>query len=118
MAEEREDVYSKVVRAGKRTYFFDIRSTRGKDLFLTITESKKRLHEDGGISYEKHKVFLYKEDFEKFLDGLHHTLDELERIRETGELPPTQPAHAPEDGGDDRSTDGFKDINFDDLGKP
>ncbi len=60
MADEREDVYSKVVRAGKRTYFFDVRSTRGNDLFLTITESKKRLHEDGGTSYEKHKIFLYK----------------------------------------------------------
>ena len=82
MMEEREDVYSKVVRAGKRTYFFDVRSTRGNDLFLTVTESKKRTHEDGGVSYEKHKNFRYKEDFEKFMDELSHTLEELERIRE------------------------------------
>lgn len=119
MAEEREDVYSKVVRAGKRTYFFDVRSTRGNDLFLTITESKKRLHEDGGTSYEKHKIFLYKEDFGKFMDGLHHTLDELDRIRETGELPSARPSHeqGKEDGKDDGAS-GFKDIDFDDLGKP
>lgn len=118
MAEEREDVYSKVVRAGKRTYFFDVRSTRGNDLFLTITESKKRLHEDGGASYEKHKIFLYKEDFEKFMDGLHHTLDELERIRETGDLPAARATHDPENDGMEDGAGGFKDLDFDDLGKP
>lgn len=118
MAEEREDVYSKVVRAGKRTYFFDVRSTRGNDLFLTITESKKRTHDDGGVSYEKHKIFLYKEDFDKFMDGLNHTLEELERIRGTEEL------HAPDgpppndDNNEDEEKPGFKDIDFDDLGKP
>lgn len=118
MADDREDVYSKVVRAGKRTYFFDVRSTRGNDLFLTITESKKRLHEDGGTSYEKHKIFLYKEDFDKFMEGLNHTLDELERIRDRGGAPP--PAG---DGptGEDRPADeppNFSDLDFDDLGKP
>ncbi|MBL0046212.1 MAG: DUF3276 family protein [Flavobacteriales bacterium] len=70
MADDREDVFSKVVQAGKRTYFFDVKSTRGKDLFLTITESKKHTQEDGSAHYEKHKIFLYKEDFDKFLDGL------------------------------------------------
>ncbi len=118
MADEREDVYSKVVRAGKRTYFFDVRSTRGNDLFLTITESKKRLHEDGGTSYEKHKIFLYKEDFDKFMDGLHHTLEELERIREHGA--PPQPNPEPTAGSDEPSTGpgSFGDVEFDDLGKP
>ena len=116
MGDEREDVYSKVVRAGKRTYFFDVRSTRGNDLFLTITESKKRTHEDGGVSYEKHKIFLYKEDFEKFMEGLNHTLEELDRIRETGERP-VQEAPPPDDTGDDSPKPGFKDIDFDDLGK-
>lgn len=118
MADEREDVYSKVVRAGKRTYFFDVRSTRGNDLFLTITESKKRLHEDGSTSYEKHKIFLYKEDFDKFMDGLHHTLDELERIREHGA--PQQEPREPSLGGDEpsNSSSSFGDVDFDDLGKP
>ena len=75
MSDEREDVYSKPVRAGKRTYFFDVKSTRGRDLYLTITESKKHTHEDGSASYEKHKIFLYKEDFEKFSDGLVEAID-------------------------------------------
>ena len=116
--EDREDVYSKKVRAGKRTYFFDIRSTRGNDLFLTITESKKRTHEDGGVSYEKHKIFLFKEDFEKFMEGLNHTLDELERIRETGERPSPSGPSPTGDSDENEPKSGFTDIDFDDLGKP
>ncbi|MCL3782078.1 DUF3276 family protein [Prolixibacteraceae bacterium JC049] len=65
-----EEVFSKVVRAGKRTYFFDVKATRRGDYYLTITESKKRFDNDGRARYEKHKIFLYKEDFEKFADGL------------------------------------------------
>ena len=66
-----DDVFSKPVRAGKRTYFFDVKSTRGnKDFYLTITESKRRQEAGGGFSYDKHKIFLYKEDFEKFQEGL------------------------------------------------
>ena len=59
-----------MVRAGKRTYFFDVKATRKDDYYLTITESKKRLGKEGKIFYEKHKIFLYKEDFEKFAEGL------------------------------------------------
>src|SRR3954469_19096894 len=73
------DLFSKSVRAGKRTYFFDVKSTRGNDYYLTITESKKRFGQDGKFFYEKHKIFLYKEDFEKFLDGLNEA---VENIRE------------------------------------
>ncbi|MBR1872207.1 MAG: DUF3276 family protein [Bacteroidales bacterium] len=70
-----EDVYSKPVRAGKRTYFFDVKSTKtGDDFFLTITESKRRVEHDGRFSYDKHKIFLYKEDFEKFVEGLQEAL--------------------------------------------
>src|SRR5574344_1158776 len=66
-----EDVYSKPVRAGKRTYFFDVKSTRGNDdYYITITESKRRQEKDGTFTYDKHKIFLYKEDFDKFGDGL------------------------------------------------
>ena len=66
-----DDVYSKPVRAGKRTYFFDVKSTRGNnDFYLTITESKRRQERDGSFSYDKHKIFLYKEDFDKFAEGL------------------------------------------------
>jgi len=67
---DKEDIYSKVVRAGKRTYFFDVKATRRNDFYLTITESKKRLGKEGKVFYEKHKIFLYKEDFEKFAEGL------------------------------------------------
>lgn len=77
-----DEVYSKAVRAGKRTYFFDIKSTRGNDLYITITESKKRL--DEGAGYEKHKIFLYKEDFEKFREGLIDVLEKIEEISSGG----------------------------------
>lgn len=70
MESDREEIYSKAVRAGKRTYFFDVKATRNNDYYLTITESKKRFDNDGNQNFEKHKIFLYKEDFEKFSEGL------------------------------------------------
>lgn len=74
-----EDVYSKNVRAGKRTYFFDVKATRGNnDYYLTITESKRRQEGDGSFSYEKHKIFLYKEDFEKFQEGLAEVISHIQ----------------------------------------
>ncbi|MFA8299803.1 MAG: DUF3276 family protein [Hyphomicrobiales bacterium] len=73
--EKRPDVFSQVVRAGKRTYFFDVKATRAGDFFLTITESKKRYASNGAVSYKKHKIYLYKEDFEKFNIALKETLD-------------------------------------------
>lgn len=85
MNDDREDVFSKAVRAGKRTYFFDVKSTRGRDLYLTITESKKHTHEDGTAHYDKHKVFLYKEDFDKFMDGLTEAINEIDRLKGTGD---------------------------------
>jgi len=72
---EREEIFSKSVRAGKRTYFFDVKTTRRNDYYLTLTESKKRFNRDGRFYFEKHKIFLYKEDFEKFVDGLTETID-------------------------------------------
>lgn len=71
---EREEIFSKAVRAGKRTYFFDVKATRNQDYYLTITESKKRLDSDGHQNFEKHKIFLYKEDFEKFVEGLEDVI--------------------------------------------
>src|SRR6056297_2164721 len=71
----RDEIFSKVVRAGKRTYFLDVKTTRRNDYYLTITESKKRFNRDGKSYYEKHKVFLYKEDFDKFTDGLHAAIE-------------------------------------------
>ena len=66
----KEEVHTKIVRAGKRTYFFDVKATRKSDFYLTITESKKKIDKNGKLFYEKHKIFLYQEDFEKFMNGL------------------------------------------------
>ena len=74
-----QEIHSKVVRAGKRTYFFDVKTTRNDEYYLTITESKKRFSENGKFHFEKHKIFLYKEDFDKFSECLQ---DIIEYIRE------------------------------------
>jgi hypothetical protein len=79
---EREEVFSRKVRAGKRTYFFDVKATRSNDYYVTITESKKRL-EDG--VFIKHKIFLYKEDFEKFAEGLTETIEYIKSNQEVVE---------------------------------
>ncbi len=82
--QSRDEIYSQIVRAGKRTYFFDVKATRRNDYYLTITESKKRFGRDGKFFYEKHKLFLYKEDFDKFADSLK---DVIEYIREANPQP-------------------------------
>ena len=79
---EREEVFSKKVRAGKRTYFFDVKATRSNDYYVTVTESKKRL--EVGV-FIKHKIFLYKEDFEKFAEGLKETIDYIKANQEVVE---------------------------------
>ena len=73
---ERAEIYSQRVRAGKRTYFFDVKATRANDYYLTITESRRR-YKDDGFFYEKHKIFLYKEDFNKFVNALQETVDHV-----------------------------------------
>ncbi len=77
--ERATDIYSKRVKAGKRTYFFDVKSTRGSDFYLTITESKKRFR-DNGFYYEKHKIFLYKEDFGKFIESLEEAIAKIKEM--------------------------------------
>ena len=81
MSNEQNEMYSKVVRAGKRTYFFDIKATKGNDLYITLTESKKSFGEDGDGNYQKHKIFLYTEDFEKFREGLDDVLAKIEELK-------------------------------------
>lgn len=120
MADDREDVYSKIVRAGKRTYFFDVKSTRGRDLYLTITESKKHTNDDGSATYEKHKIFLYKEDFEKFLEGYRDAVAQIERLKSGGDLvqreePKREQPHGVEPGPVE-SGSRYTDVDFDDLG--
>jgi hypothetical protein len=72
---DNEEIFSKIVRAGRRTYFFDVRSTKADDYYITITESKKYTNEDGSFRFKKHKLFLYKEDFEEFRNALEETTD-------------------------------------------
>ncbi len=72
---EKGDIYSKSIRAGKRTYFFDVKATKNNEYYLTITESKKITDQEGQFFFEKHKIFLYKEDFEKFVDGMNETIE-------------------------------------------
>lgn len=84
--DERDEVYSKAVKAGKRTYFFDVKVTRNNDYYLTVTESKKKFDKDGNAEFEKHKIFLYKEDFEKFSEGLDETVAVIKAALE-GKLP-------------------------------
>lgn len=74
---DREEIYANAVRAGKRTYFFDVRATRAGDLYITITESKRQYNDDGTFQYKKHKIFLYKEDFEKFTDALTDSIKKV-----------------------------------------
>ncbi len=109
--ERREDVFSKAVRAGKRTYFFDVKSTKGGENFITITESKKMFNtQQGKFYFEKHKVFLYKEDFDKFSEGFQEV---LEFVRENqGEI-------KMEDESLETSNEkgASIDLNFEDLGK-
>ena len=88
----REEIYSKAVRAGKRTYFFDVKSTRRDEFYLTITESKKRFEPDGNFYFEKHKIFLYKEDFEKFTDGLQEVITYIDQNQVEEEYDSTSPA--------------------------
>ena len=73
--DSEEQIFSKVVRAGKRTYFFDVKATRGDDYFITITESRKFQNSNGSVSYSRNKMHLYKEDFAKFSEGLNEIVD-------------------------------------------
>lgn len=79
--EDEQEIYTKVVRAGKRTYFFDVKATKGDDYYLTITESRKKLGPNGEVNYEKHKVYLYKEDFIKFAEGLNETVGYIKNAK-------------------------------------
>jgi len=84
--ENRDELYSVRVRAGKRTYFFDVKETRGKDLYMTITESKRNFDNDGNVNYHKHKLFLYREDFEKFEDGFIDATDKIKELMASGDF--------------------------------
>jgi hypothetical protein len=110
---DREEIFSRSVRAGKRTYFFDVKATAGNEQYLTITESKRRFNnEQGKFVYEKHKLFLYREDFDKFFRGLNDTIEFI-RTGKVPEIPfeEQESAHSGEFKEERSSTD----ISFEDL---
>tara|TARA_B100001093_G_scaffold63427_2_gene53303 strand:+ start:230 stop:571 length:342 start_codon:yes stop_codon:yes gene_type:complete len=102
----RNEIFSKSVRAGKRTYFFDVKSTRSGDHYLTITESKKKYDQEGNFHFEKHKIFLYKEDFDKFKDGLIEVVDKVVSLNENNTKSET---------GESLQSKSFNDVEFEDL---
>ncbi len=123
---EKEEIFSKVLRAGRRTYFFDVRSTKAEDYYLTITESKKFTNDDGSFHYKKHKVYLYKEDFSEFKDILAEMTDyiinekgqeviserhqkDFKKDYDNNKVEPTKVVD------EEKSTESFTDIDFDDI---
>ena len=144
MADNRDEIYSKSLRAGRRTYFFDVRSTRADDFYLTITESKRDFNEDGSPFYKKHKIYLYKEDFQNFKDYLNELTDYIikergeeiislkdketpleeiktEEVKEKSPLdeePPTEEVkeEEEEEEEEEEATTDFTEVNFEDLG--
>ena len=131
MKMEREEIFSKVLRAGRRTYFFDVRSTKAGDYYLTLTESKKFTNEDGSFHYKKHKIYLYKEDFTEFSNILNEMTDYV--ISEKGEeviserhqkdfkkednkesTDEKNDENEKEDGSNESSNE-FTDVSFDDI---
>jgi hypothetical protein len=114
----KEEIFTKVVRAGKRTYFFDVKATRKDDYYLTITESKKRLGKEGKVFYEKHKIFLYKEDFEKFSEGLKDAVTYIGNGKEESAV--SEPVSFKKEVREENNTlttEEFSNIEFEDLGK-
>ena len=112
-----EEIFTKVVRAGKRTYFFDVKATRKEDYYLTITESKKRLGKEGKVFYEKHKIFLYKEDFEKFTEGLKDAVDYIDNNSPLITIPEAMPVDEVLEEKAVHSAVEFTNVEFEDLGK-
>lgn len=105
----KEEIFSKVVRAGKRTYFFDVKETRSGKYYIAITESIRRMDEENDkFVYTKHKIFLYKEDFEKFVDALNSTMDYVH------ENHPPEEERGSSDSDEGKSS-GFADLNYEDL---
>ena len=120
---EQEEIFSQTMRAGRRTYFFDVRETKAGDYYLTITESKKFSNDDGSFHFKKHKIYLYKEDFSEFKASIDRATDFI--LKEKGEeviserhqkdyVKPSQEKEA-SDSIEDATPENFTDVNFDDI---
>jgi len=120
---EQEEIFSQTMRAGRRTYFFDVRETKAGDYYLTVTESKKFTNDDGSFHFKKHKIYLYKEDFSEFMASLNRATDFI--IKEKGDevisdrhqkdfVKPSEQNDTP-DSIDDAAPENFTDVNFEDI---
>jgi hypothetical protein len=115
---EQEEIFSQVLRAGRRTYFFDVRATKADDYYLTVTESKKFTHDDGSFHYQKHKIYLYKEDFTDFQEMLGKATDYIlnEKGSEVISERHQKDFKKEEESQDEtKSAESFTDISFDDI---
>jgi len=118
---EQEEIFSQVLRAGRRTYFFDVRATKAEDYYLTVTESKKFTHDDGSFHYKKHKIYLYKEDFTEFNEMLKAATDYIlnekgdEVISERHQKDFKRPSDETEEQEESASSGSFTDVNFEDI---
>lgn len=125
---EQEEIFSQVLRAGRRTYFFDVRETKAGDYYLTITESKKFTHDDGSFHYKKHKIYLYKEDFSEFSEILNKATDFIvnekgqEVISERHQKDYHKPSEIESNGSEtngsetnNTSAENFTDLSFEDI---
>jgi len=120
---EQEEIFSKVLRAGRRTYFFDVRATKAEDYYLTITESKKFTNDDGSFHYKKHKIYLYKEDFSEFREILVEMTDyiisekgdEVISERHQKDFKKEYDTDKTASDNEDASPESFTDVSFDDI---
>jgi hypothetical protein len=118
---DQEEIHSKVLRAGRRTYFFDVRSTKAGDYYLTITESKKFTHDDGSFHYKKHKIYLYKEDFDAFKENVEEMMDFIinekgtEVISERHQKDFKKEEEEVKTEIEDKPSGSFTDVSFDDI---
>jgi hypothetical protein len=115
---EQEEIFSQVLRAGRRTYFFDVRATKADDYYLTVTESKKFTHDDGSFHYQKHKIYLYKEDFTDFQEMLGKATDYIlnEKGSEVISERHQKDFKKEEESQDEtKSAESFTDVTFDDI---
>ncbi len=118
---EQEEIFSQILRAGRRTYFFDVRATKAGDYYLTVTESKKFTHDDGSFHYQKHKIYIYKEDFNEFNEMLAAATDYIlnekgtEVISERHQKDFKKEEHTSEDLETSEASNSFTDVKFEDI---
>ncbi|MEX6625981.1 PUR family DNA/RNA-binding protein [Tenacibaculum salmonis] len=117
---EQEEIFSQVLRAGRRTYFFDVRSTKADDYYLTVTESKKFTHDDGSFHYQKHKIYLYKEDFSDFKEMLNKATDFIVNEKGSEVISERHQKDYKKEEGEEIveeliSTENFTNVSFEDI---